>query len=89
MSQLDLFAGVDDGLCQYGQPKPGTPRPCIRPATHAAVWQIPEPSPRAGTGRISCCLDHANYYAEAWCTWWWLKSSTDTAWLERIDPVRG
>jgi len=62
----------EPALCRYGSPKPGEARPCSRPATHAACWEIPAthldgtPNCRAGHGRIECCLDHANYYATAW-----------------------
>jgi hypothetical protein len=68
--QLELLDTPD--LCAYGQPKLGEPRPCSRPATHAARWYTPPtygdgiPNSRAGAGGIRCCLDHANYYARGW-----------------------
>lgn len=89
MSQLDLLAGVDSGLCQYGTPKLGEKRPCNEPATHRACWFVPAtyvdgtPNPRAGTGGIDCCLSHANYYATAWCPLNPLVTiAPDAAWIE-------
>lgn len=74
--QLTLTLDAGD-LCRYGLPLSGARRACSRPATHAAVWRKD-----GATGRVECCLTHANYYATAWCDWWWLPNSTATVWME-------
>lgn len=89
--QLDLFAGLDVGLCQYGQPVAGAPRLCSKPSTHRAVWLIPPtyrggtPNTRAGSGSIDGCLDHANYYARGWFGPVLLYPMIcDAVWMERL-----
>lgn len=87
--QLTMDALLATGLCNYGLPKPGEVRPCSEPVTHAAVWEIPptyldgEPNPRAGTGRIECCRQHADYYATSWAASGILYPySCDRAWID-------
>jgi hypothetical protein len=77
------------GLCNYGTPKLGESRPCSRPATHRACWEIPKyhldgstRNVRAGSGSIECCRDHADYYATAWTPHYPMESGA--AWIEII-----
>lgn len=70
---------ADDQACRYGLRPAGAPPACTQPATHAACWELDGDS-----GRIACCLAHANYYAEAWCSWWYAPASRAVAWLEVI-----
>lgn len=76
MSQLSIFAA--GSLCEYGAGTKDEGLLCDRPRTHAAVWQQD-----AKTGRVECCLDHANYYATAWCPHY--PGERTTVWMERLD----
>lgn len=77
-------------LCHYGASTPD--RLCSRPATHAACWAIPDtnldgtPNVRAGSGRVPCCLEHANYYANAWVPYY--PHQVGSAWID-VLPVAG
>lgn len=93
MTGEQLAFELDSGLCNYGLPKLGERRLCDKPATHAACWLVPDkrpdgkPEPRAGIGRIECCRDHAVYYANAWCTWWYFPGSRDVAWIDVLEAA--
>lgn len=81
-AQLDLFAVLDEGLCEYGKPE----RRCSRRATHGARSHIPShfrdgtENTRAGDYGIDCCRSHANYYATAWFPPF--PGMTDSCWIE-------
>jgi len=78
--QLALLA--DPELCAYGLPKLGQPRLCSRTAPPAARWSIPD-GPRASSGEVRCCLDHANYYAQGWLSPALIFPAVlDAVWLE-------
>lgn len=80
MSQLALLDATE--LCAYGLPKLGQERLCSRTATHAAHWLVPD-GPRASSGEVRCCLDHANYYAQGWLSPCLIFPAVrDTVWLE-------
>lgn len=74
---LDLVFG--GGLCRWGAPPGGTIGRCTERATHRARWRKlgvfflktgPEPyrlpDDRPTEGGVDCCVEHANYYADAW-----------------------
>jgi hypothetical protein len=79
-AQLDLFA---IGTCWVAT--------CDDPATHTACWSIPglhrdgTPNTRAGSGRVDCCLYHANYFATAWFPTY--PSMTDATWIEPMSAL--
>jgi hypothetical protein len=72
---LDFTAG----RCEHGD--------CGKPRTHRAVGAWVRGSgdaPETGVATRECCVTHANYYAQAWCTWRLYPASRDVAWIERI-----